>query len=91
MPANDDRFHPFVGHIGLNEPGEELELFCHISDLDEQTRQHDMLKTAGHSVEQRITLGLKDILIKISAFLSLDYIIINKIRFIKIFSLKIKH
>ena len=50
------------GHLGLNEPGEDLEPFCHISNLDEQTRQHDMLKTAGHSVEQGITLGLKDIL-----------------------------
>lgn len=50
------------GHLGLNEPADALEPFCHISNLDEQTRQHDMLKTAGCSVTQGITLGLKDIL-----------------------------
>lgn len=50
------------GHLGLNEPGEALDPFCHISKLDEQTRQHDMLKTVGSPVTEGITLGLKDIL-----------------------------
>lgn len=50
------------GHLGLNEPGEALTPFCHISRLDEKTRQHDMLKTADLPVTQGITLGLKDIM-----------------------------
>ncbi|MDE5205323.1 galactosamine-6-phosphate isomerase [Citrobacter amalonaticus] len=50
------------GHLGLNEPGEALTPFCHISRLDEKTRQHDMLKTAGRPVTHGITLGLKDIM-----------------------------
>lgn len=50
------------GHLGLNEPGGSLEPFCHISHLDAQTRQHEMLKTANHDVKSGITLGLKDIL-----------------------------
>ena len=50
------------GHLGLNEPAELLEPFCHISVLDEKTRHHDMLKTATNPVTRGITLGLKDIL-----------------------------
>lgn len=50
------------GHLGLNEPGTALEPLCHISRLDEQTRLHEMLKAADHSVTHGITLGLKDIL-----------------------------
>ncbi|HED3139185.1 galactosamine-6-phosphate isomerase [Citrobacter farmeri] len=50
------------GHLGLNEPGSALEPFCHISRLDEQTRHHDMLKSAGRPVTHGITLGLKEIL-----------------------------
>ncbi|ECK9504116.1 putative glucosamine-6-phosphate isomerase [Salmonella enterica subsp. enterica serovar Infantis str. SARB27] len=50
------------GHLGLNEPGVNLTPRCHISKLDAQTRQHDMLKTAACPVEYGITLGLKDIL-----------------------------
>lgn len=50
------------GHLGLNEPTELLEPFCHISVLEEKTRHHDMLKTAGSRVTHGITLGLKDIL-----------------------------
>lgn len=50
------------GHLGLNEPKELLEPFCHISVLEEKTRHHDMLKTADSRVTHGITLGLKDIL-----------------------------
>jgi len=50
------------GHLGLNEPGDSLEPFCHISQLDAQTRQHEMLITANHNIKSGITLGLKDIL-----------------------------
>lgn len=50
------------GHLGLNEPGTALEPCCHISRLDDQTRHHDMLKTAGRPVTHGITLGLKEIL-----------------------------
>lgn len=50
------------GHLGLNEPGENLQPACHISQLDARTQQHEMLKTAGRPVTRGITLGLKDIL-----------------------------
>lgn len=50
------------GHLGLNEPGTALEPCCHICRLDDQTRHHDMLKTAGRPVTHGITLGLKEIL-----------------------------
>ncbi|EFH7120547.1 hypothetical protein EEK96_20100 [Escherichia coli] len=50
------------GHLGLNEPGESLQPACHISQLDAQTQQHEMLKTAGRPVTRGITLGMKDIL-----------------------------
>lgn len=50
------------GHLGLNEPGDSLKPACHIAQLDERTRQHDMLKQAATPVYQGITLGLRDIL-----------------------------
>lgn len=50
------------GHLGLNEPDETLEPACHITHLDERTQLHDMLKLAGKTVDQGITLGLRDIL-----------------------------
>jgi len=50
------------GHLGLNEPDDWLEPGCHITSLDERTRMHDMLRAAGTSVEQGITLGLQDML-----------------------------
>lgn len=50
------------GHLGLNEPAENLQPGCHISQLDAKTQQHEMLKTAGRPVTRGITLGLKDIL-----------------------------
>lgn len=50
------------GHLGLNEPDDALEPGCHITCLDERTRQHDMLKQASIPVNRGITLGLRDIL-----------------------------
>lgn len=50
------------GHLGLNEPDEQLEPACHITHLDERTRLHEMLKQANIPVEKGITLGLRDIL-----------------------------
>jgi galactosamine-6-phosphate isomerase len=50
------------GHLGLNEPAEELEPSMHIAQLDERTRSHEMLKEASYPVKEGITLGLKEIL-----------------------------
>lgn len=50
------------GHLGLNEPGETLNPGCHISNLDERSRSHYMLKQSASPVKQGITLGLSDIL-----------------------------
>lgn len=48
------------GHLGLNEPAEELIANAHVIDLDELSKHHSMLK--GKTVEQGITLGLYEIL-----------------------------
>lgn len=50
------------GHLGLNEPADELEPLTHIAQLDERTLSHQMLKEASHPVKQGVTLGLKEIL-----------------------------
>lgn len=48
------------GHLGLNEPADELIADAHVIDLDELSKHHSMLK--GKAVEQGITLGLNEIL-----------------------------
>lgn len=50
------------GHLGLNEPGDSLEPICHISQLDEHSRQHAMIKDSKQPVEYGITLGLREIM-----------------------------
>ncbi|MCE0813506.1 galactosamine-6-phosphate isomerase [Buttiauxella sp. S04-F03] len=50
------------GHLGLNEPGDSLEPACHITMLDEHTRQHAMIKDSEQPVERGITLGLREIM-----------------------------
>lgn len=50
------------GHLGLNEPTDALEPASHVTRLDAQTLGHAMLQQTGNTVEQGITLGLKDIL-----------------------------
>lgn len=48
------------GHLGLNEPAQELIPNAHVIDLDESSKHHNMLK--GKAVKQGITLGLYEIL-----------------------------
>ena len=48
------------GHLGLNEPADELSPDAHVIQLDELSKHHDMLK--GKKVEQGITLGLSELL-----------------------------
>ena len=50
------------GHLGLNEPAESLEPFCHVARLSAQSRGHPMLADTGGAVRQGLTLGLGDIL-----------------------------
>ena len=50
------------GHLGLNEPAESLEPFCHVATLSTQSRGHPMLADTGGVVRQGLTLGLGDIL-----------------------------
>lgn len=57
------------GHLGLNEPDVALTPSCHIVQLDEQTRQHEMLKTAKQPITRGITLGLRNILAAKTVFL----------------------
>ena len=48
------------GHLGLNEPADELIPDAHVIQLDELSKHHGMLK--GKKVEQGITLGLSELL-----------------------------
>lgn len=48
------------GHLGLNEPTDELDPYAHISKLHAKTMTHEML--SGKKVEFGMTLGLKEIL-----------------------------
>ena len=50
------------GHLGLNEPAESFEPFCHVATLTEKSRGHPMLAGTGGAVLQGLTLGLGDIL-----------------------------
>ena len=50
------------GHLGLNEPAESFDPFCHVATLAEQSRGHPMLARTTASVRQGLTLGLGDIL-----------------------------
>lgn len=50
------------GHLGLNEPAQELPLFAHKAVLDPKTQTHSMLTSNKVTVSEGYTLGLKDIL-----------------------------
>lgn len=51
------------GHVGLNEPCEELPLGVHPVALDSKTKEHAMLKEAGETAVTRgVTLGMGNIL-----------------------------
>ena len=49
------------GHLGLNEPADELDCYAHAVDLDKKTKTHEMLTHTHRKVEKGITLGMKDL------------------------------
>lgn len=50
------------GHLGFNEPADELQPHCHIADLAVQSQQHSMILDSSIKPIQGITLGIQDIL-----------------------------
>ena len=50
------------GHLGLNEPADELQPHCHIADLTIESQQHSMISDSSIKPTQGITLGMQDIL-----------------------------
>lgn len=49
------------GHLGLNEPGEELIGPAHTIGLDEKTKGHEMLSHTTEAVSRGITLGMENL------------------------------
>jgi len=50
------------GHLGLNEPGEALEPFCHMASLSPSSLEHTMLASMEVKPSYGITLGMQEIL-----------------------------
>ncbi|MGI9552149.1 MAG: galactosamine-6-phosphate isomerase [Aurantibacter sp.] len=50
------------GHLGFNEPANELKLDCHIANLAWQTRKHSMIGGTSAKPTKGLTLGMHDIL-----------------------------
>jgi galactosamine-6-phosphate isomerase len=50
------------GHVGMNEPGREVEPRAHVAKLAPATLRHPMLKTAPTRPLYGLTLGMGDIL-----------------------------
>ena len=50
------------GHIGFNEPAEELTADCHIAQLTENSLSHSMLSATTNHPSYGLTLGLREIL-----------------------------
>jgi galactosamine-6-phosphate isomerase len=50
------------GHIGLNEPANELTMPCHVVDLSQKTLLHNMLNDVTTKPNQGITLGMDAIM-----------------------------
>ena len=50
------------GHLGLNEPAPELELYCHLAELSEDSLQHDMIISMDRKPKYGLTLGMQEIL-----------------------------
>lgn len=50
------------GHLGLNEPGVQLEPHCHVARLSASSLQHSMLHSTGFKPRYGLTLGMQDIL-----------------------------
>ncbi len=50
------------GHLGLNEPAEELKAGPHVAELSETSRKHPMLAAARGEVSYGLTLGMADLI-----------------------------
>ena len=50
------------GHLGFNEPAQELTAGCHVAQLTDESRSHPMLAGSGVRPDHGLTLGLRDIL-----------------------------
>lgn len=50
------------GHLGLNEPGVQLEPHCHVARLSVSSLQHSMLHSTEFKPRYGLTLGMQDIL-----------------------------
>ncbi len=50
------------GHLGFNEPAEELQAHCHIANLAAQSQEHNMIGSAPTKPTKGLTLGMQDIL-----------------------------
>ncbi len=50
------------GHIGFNEPADELNPHCHIEKLTDTSQQHGMVASVSSSPEYGLTLGMSDLL-----------------------------
>ena len=50
------------GHIGMNEPGDSLEAFCHVSTLTEESRQHGMIRHLASPPTHGLTLGMGNLM-----------------------------
>jgi galactosamine-6-phosphate isomerase len=50
------------GHVGLNEPADELLPFCHINSLETSSQNHQMLQGSQQKVTQGMTLGIAEIM-----------------------------
>lgn len=50
------------GHIGFNEPANELTPFCHVARLSDESLQHQMVNSMKNRPAYGLTLGMADIL-----------------------------
>lgn len=50
------------GHLGLNEPADELLPFCHVNPLEISSQNHEMLQGSAQKISKGITLGMAEIL-----------------------------
>jgi galactosamine-6-phosphate isomerase len=50
------------GHLGLNEPAEELHAGAHVAELSESTRRHHMLAHLAEPPRFGLTLGMADLM-----------------------------
>jgi galactosamine-6-phosphate isomerase len=51
------------GHLGFNEPDQQLEPHCHVARLTPVSQQHSMMAHKKGKPEYGMTLGMKDILL----------------------------